>query len=287
MSFLTSGLVTTSGGVVFGAALAAGTDWSLAPLQEPGDELKAQGFQLAANIARELSTLAVDRAYAPSPVKFNGTILQPDELNKAIRIGDMIGSPLILYRNRDKPADGTFLIGARDAGIFSVGGCPVIVATCGEHLVFAHAGRDCLLDRQRVLTNGKEKGRPHESVVNAVVSALLKKSRMDTDIKNICVHVFFSIRPEDFYHPFEHPNTNSGVYNRALATYARRNYDGTCIIHDRQGIYLDLPPIIAHQFRQLGVRSVNLDSAYLPTSASHTRNGDGKGRHLAMIVRYQ
>jgi hypothetical protein len=80
--------------------------------------------------------LGVTRALAPNPVEFNATIIHPIHLVRQLSVG-----ATTMHRNQGVPADGTFLAKPHDAGIFSAGGCGVIVAAYRGDLIFAHAGR--------------------------------------------------------------------------------------------------------------------------------------------------
>ena len=142
-------LTVPRGALYFTTACFAGPgkEWSLAPLQEPADVKKNP--VLAGKLREALTSLGADRLYAPSPVKANGEIIEPTMLNRPF----VLGKGVRLFRNPRMPADGTFLRGAGDAGIFSAGGCGVIAAALGDRLIFAHAGRESLIDRKRALIN--------------------------------------------------------------------------------------------------------------------------------------
>ena len=257
-----------------------GAEWSLAPLQESGSA--ATHPEHAKKIAQALYSIGAHHAYAPSPIEFNGKIVRPQELDVRIPIGNSIGvSEIALYRNPAKPADGTLLSRPGDAGIMSAGGCPIIVATYEEQCVFAHAGRDCLFDRTYFISDGKKKGREHESVVDSIFGALEAKHASE-----VRVWVFGSIRPEDFIHPFG--NERHGDHNAKLYHHLRRYYPGDCFMHDQAvAVYPDLPRIIREQFVRRGAElsQISLSSAYLPADVSRTFRGGSTARYLMAVVR--
>ena len=230
-----------------------------------------------------MAPLKASRVYAPSPTQFNGLVIEPEELDVEIPLSGLT----TLHRNRHVPADGTPISCVGDAGILSAAGCPLIVAAYEDSLVFAHAGRDCILDRARVQTAGKKKGRPHESVVNSLMEMLQKKSAFPDsfDPRKVEVWVYWSIQPDNFLHEFAHPT--HGRWNRAAADYVRRQFGDRTAMQNANGVWLDLPAIIQGQLVKLGVPvgNIDLDNAYLPESFPTTRTGDGKSRYLVGVVR--
>jgi hypothetical protein len=253
-----------------------GNSWSLARLQKAGDEKKAP--ELASMVNRALLGLGAHLAYAPTPVKFNGKLVRPDALmHERIPLGD-----IMLYRNPANPADGTWLPSRGCAGIFSAGGCSLIVATLGKEMVFAHAGRDCVIDRKRIVTRNNKEGRHYESVVNSIIASLAPSRFLCAQMH---VAVYYSIRPEDFRHDFDDANSDHVAYNTAAAHILRREYGEECGIVDSRGIGIDVPRIIRAQFYAQGVprENISLELAYLSDELPTTRRGGG--RYLAAVVR--
>ncbi len=268
------------GALYFTAACFAGPgkDWSLAPLQEPGDVKKNP--VLADKLRKAVVSLGADRLYAPTPIASNGTsngeIIEPTMLNRPF----VLGNGVLLFRNPKMPADGTFLRGAGDAGIFSAGGCGVIVAILGDRLIFAHAGRESLIDRNRVLGG---QGRRRESVVDSIVEAF-REFDSRADLRKLHAWVLYSIKPEDFFHRFD--DQEHLKYNRLVGSDLEDRGLGAGVRQKIGGVELDLPVIAGAQFRRYGVpeRNIHLEHCYLAKELPTTRT-DG-GRYLVAIVRH-
>ncbi|MGC9602307.1 MAG: hypothetical protein ABSE76_01010 [Minisyncoccia bacterium] len=258
--------------LIFTASCFAGKDWSLSPLQWPNDI--AANRPLANKVASALRSIGAVCAFAPNPTEFNAQIIQQGDLDRFL----MLGERLYMRRKQDCPADGTNLSMRGHAGIFSAGGCGVIVVSNGYDLVFAHAGRESLLDWRRVKTRGKEEDR-HTDVVENVIEAIGGKP------KDLHVWPFFFIKPSDFYHRFDDPDPKHAKYNRAAAEYLPHKYGVYAGKIDEHGIYIDLSNIAYAQAVKCGVlgENIHLDYRHMPEGLPHTRNGGG--RYLVAIVR--
>jgi hypothetical protein len=259
--------------VVFSASCFEGDGWSLGPLQWPADVQKNP--QLDMKLSDALVGHGVRRAYAPNPTKFNAKIISPQCLSREI----LLSGGMSLFRNQDIHADGTMLARGGDAGIFSAGGCGVIVAALGDELFFAHAGRECVIDRQRILTGNPS--RTNESIVHSIVQALAPVKWLRQQLQ---AWVFYSIKPEDFVHRFDDPDPKHAAYNKAAADSLQKEYPGEYGWSDNNGVHIDLPKIMQAQFRELDVEYVSLEHAYLADELPTTRNGGG--RYLVAIVRH-
>lgn len=256
-------------------------DWSLRSLQVPADADMEKNSGFVERLARALSNLGAMHAYAPNVVPASGAMANPEELATDIPIGRSIDYPLHLWRNQYHPADGTVLTRPGDAGIFSAGGCPMIVMKWRNQVGFAHAGRDSLLDRELML-NGT-KSRRYESVVDALIAKL----RVARDqLFDAHVWVLWSIRPEDFAHPFDH--TVHGKANQVMARYIIDTFGQKCARITATAVHLDLPELIQRQCMLDGIppRNIHLDYAYLPPGTPTTRTpGQEHLRSLIVVVR--
>ena len=270
-------LSTPGGKTVFTAACFSGTDkeWSLAPLQEPGDP--ARHPQLTHKIRSAMRHLGADRIYAPSPVDFNGVIIRPAELSRVMVLGHVI----LLLRNGNLKADGTFLRSGGDAGAFSAWGCSVIAATFGEHLIFAHAGRDCVINRKRVL--GEPGARPFESVVDSIVGAFRQLGAPgEGPLRGLHVWPLYSVRPDKFMHRYDDPVHSE--YNRKLGPYLDSLGLSGGYRRWTEGVELDIPAVIMLQFIRHGVPvgNIHMEAKYLPDGLPTS----GSGRYLVAVVRH-
>lgn len=266
---------TSRSGIRFTSACFPGADWSLGPLQKPEDAASQE--TLVRKLRGALRHLGASRAFAPSPVQFNGRIIMPDCLTVGIPLGD----GLLLQRNRAAPADGTLLHSAGDAGLYSAGGCGFIAAALDGHLVFAHAGRDCIIDRKRVLTGAPS--RQMESVVDYILNALTLAVGPGRSAE-IEVWVLYSISAEDFFHSYRHEEY--GEYNRLVGPDLHDRGLGAGALKKQGGICIDIPEVIRAQFIQRGVRpeQISLEHAPLPRELPTTRNGGG--RYLVALARH-
>ena len=209
-----------------------------------------------------------------NPTEFNARIIGRAILSRKL----ILPYGVTLFRNQSVPADGTSLRKPGDAGILSAGGCSIIVATLGDEVVFAHAGRECVLDRTRVLTNGAQTSRWAPSVVDNIVCALTPHPELRRYLR---AWVFYSIKAQDFDHRFD--DAKHASYNKAAAHYLPQEYGREFGRIDDEAVYIDIPKIVRRQFHQLGVENVSLEHAYLADELPTTRNGGG--RYLAAIVR--
>lgn len=270
-----------SGDVGFTITCASGakTNWSLALLENPGDENKHT--TLAENLAGVIKQQGGTRAFAPRPSDFNGKIIPPNTLHRRI-----IRLPfgVSLFCNPDEPADGTFLHKAGDTGIISAGGCPLIVATFQDNLIFAHAGRNSLLDMTFIRSNGNQRSRPRESVVDDIMKAFGTTPETSHEVR---AWVFFSIRPEYFSHPYG--DARHGSANQALARFLdERGHSENAFWVEGRALHLDLPELIKEQFKRYGVPegNVKIDHglAYLPEGFAHTRVREKEQRNRRNLI---
>lgn len=253
-------------------------NWSLSPLQEDGDQYEHP--ELAARLSAALAVAGVQRAFATSPTKFNAEMVRQEDLHKRIMLPD-----LLLFRNNMRPADGTELL-PLDAGLISTGGCPVIVMVWRERVRYAHAGRDCLIDRVYIEHEGRHRGmfRKHGSVCDALVDSIGVPRELRHEVS---VWVFGSITPKDFPHPLNHPK--HGTFNRQLHYFLRRarRYPSDCALASNDVLYLDLPKLIRAQLCMLGLRDDHIHTlgAYLEGGDVWLDGTPGAGRNLLVVAR--
>jgi hypothetical protein len=260
----------------FRAACFQGNHWSLAKLKSAGDEHLNPQFAL--QVGKALQNIGVRRAFGPSPVEFNGAYIDPWLLDQEI----VLPGPVYLYRNKEKPADATLIPQPRDAGIFSAGGCGVLVVTLGSLMVFAHCGRESVLDRMWIESYGKSSARKHRSVVDSIAHELGLLGHEEA-LERVHAWPLFFIKPKNFDHPFDHPQ--HGAYNQAAAGMIRSAYGCACARTHSSGVRIDLPKIVRAQFMQYGVpaENIHMEHCYLADELPTTRKGGG--RYLVAVVR--
>ncbi|HVY72551.1 MAG TPA: hypothetical protein VG984_00640 [Candidatus Paceibacterota bacterium] len=271
-----------SGNIRFTASIFGSKDenLSLAGLYGPQDVLKRRGFCDA--LKYELTGLGARRVFAPTPVdpegKFKAILIPPHELTTKIPLGHGLN----LWRNRAKPADGTLLQQVGDTGIISAGGCPTIVATYRDKCIFAHAGRDCLIDRKWIDSRFTQRGRQHGSVVDSIIQTLKTSEPFEAD--DVEVWVFWAIKPENFYDNLDDPKW--GKRNRETFNYVQGRFGKAAYEQDGRLIGYDLPVMIGALFAQHGVLNIYDDHAYLPDEFPTTRTkGQERMRYLSAFVR--
>jgi hypothetical protein len=151
-------------------------------------------------------------------------------------------------------------------------------------MVAAHDGRESMLNRQEILTEGKTRSRPLDLADNMLVSL---GALCPHDMHNVYAWPLYFISPLEFAHRPDDPK--HGEYNRAAARYLPKLYgeDAGCVEPDGT-ISIDLPRIFKRQLMKKGVPEQNicLDHAYLSGELPHTRKGDGSGKYLAAAVRH-
>lgn len=245
--------------------------WSLAVMQKQQD--LQEHYQLAMGIHVALRGMEAKRAYAPNVAVASARIISPSELKTRIRL-----SSIDLYRNKDMPADGTFL-DRNEAFVMSAAGCPVIIATAGDRLIVAHAGRDSLVDRRAVM--GATPCREHLSVVHAIIEAFAKKGLAPETVK-MCMQ--FAIPADVFEHRFDHPRY--GTFNRALKKFVDKRWSG-CTTEENGRMFLNLEFLFEEQAKQAGVRNVwAMNSLAVFPLLAHTHDGrDPQARNLFLVKR--
>lgn len=264
--------------VEFSAACFQGSDWSLGPLQEPADA--AKNPKLARKLRDAMRHLEADRVYAPNPTAFNAEIIPPSLIDKRL----VLGGGIILFRNKAAPADGTFLRSPRDAGIFSAGGCGMLVAVYRGQMIFAHAGRECLLDRVWVKSQGAHGGRRNISVVDSIMQAFCLESLKE--LAQMHVWPMWFIKPQDFRHMLDDPDPEHRKYNAAARSYLPWLYNETCVTPIEGGVLIDLAHIARLQLlrHDLPEENIHMEHCYLSDELPTTRKGGG--RYLAAAVRH-
>lgn len=265
-------------GLTFRARCIGGRDWSLKDLYSPHRQT-----ELGMDLGREMHALGAEQVLAPTP-GFNAEFIARDRLTTRIPLTqDYSVTSLSLWRNKAEPADCAPLFFKGCAGVFSAGGCPLVLGVHEANAVFAHAGQQSVFDPGLVMDEGAT--RTHESVANTILHALGNMARHYLDPSDVEVWVIGSIKGDQLSHDLDHPE--HGTYNKALVRYGQR-YANNAVSEDGRKVYVDLPRVLEQQFLALGVRGDKIfvdETSYVPEDLPTTRNGGGTRRYLAAIVR--
>ncbi|MCX6787164.1 MAG: hypothetical protein NTY93_01405 [Candidatus Kaiserbacteria bacterium] len=235
-------------------------NWSLKPLQTQEDVPREP--ELVAGLRDVLQKMNVHKAYAPHVASASAQVIDINELTERINLG----AGRYLYRNCSVPADGVF-IKPQHAFMMSSAGCPIIIATGGEHMVVAHAGRDSLIDYAAVIG---EPDRQQVSIVDSIVEAFIMRG---VSRDEIAMCMLFSIPVEKFEHKLNHPS--HGYYNQRLDQFAEVRWPG-CIHRSNGSLFLDLETVFKKQAlkAEIGEKNVQvMDSLSLHSSLAHTHDG--------------
>lgn len=234
---------------------------------------------LSARIRDAALALGVGDIYAPGPVASNAAYIDYRDLTTMTELGDGVRT----WRNPDKEAD-VIMVPKGAAMMMSIASCTGIAAYSGTHLLAAHAGRECVIDRNRIL--GKHPRRAVEGIAETIIGQF---QLLDTPPSSIRIAMFGSIPARMYLHPLDHPE--HGAFNRLLGPYIRDN-GWTSFAGLRtadvvgNAIRLDIPRLVAAQFLQKGVPPLNIDlrHAYADPETMWLDGARGKPRNLFMLV---
>ena len=246
------------------------TGWSLKPMQSQQDVFTNQA--LANGLRAAFVSIGAYEAYAPNVATASAHIVDTNELTTSIELG----VEMSISRNKELPADGVFLQRGKTF-VMSGAGCPLIIATAGEHTIVVHAGRDSLVERNAVL--GKP-SRKHISIVYAIIDGLLGKGAL---LNEIAMLMMFSIPVGMFEHRPDDPKY--GAYNKALDGLVGKLWpDG--IVRRDGSMFVDLESIFLAQVRESGIRRVwTTHSLEEYPDLAHTRDGKDSSRRNLYVVR--
>lgn len=216
---------------LFGSAFDTELDihWSLSSLQKRGDESKHENIELLSRLKRIAEAFDLKTLHAPNPTQFNGKIVSRQELKERIPVGEK------MFLRRGAYADG-IEIKPGEALILSSGGCPLLTVIWKSRVIAAHAGLKCLFD----IDNANR-----ESVVDAALQHVGYKRRRSFD--SLEVRIDFSINPEVFDHPWDHPEW--GSKNEKLCRELEYRWGASVFAGERTHGRIDLIELIKQQLR--------------------------------------
>jgi hypothetical protein len=207
--------------------------------------------------------------FAPSPVEMTGEVVNSSEMlgHWQIFLDDLARRKLY----RGAKGDGFSFINEWNSYSVSAADCALVVAKSGDLIIAAHAGRNSVIDMERMKGN---KPRKNESVVHAICNVI---GRAGGVIRDTQVWVGFSISPgPHFGHAI---SDEKNPHNKAMVEYIARNYGLSCFKQDGAGGtlgWLDTKELILRQFLNLGVREENIELDSVCTYS----NKDTQGKYL-------
>lgn len=255
-------------------------NWSLAGLYSQED-VDRQPL-LARRLADELIRRDVRRAYAPSVAAHSARIVGREELTTCMKLPGGV----LLYRNKDLPADGV-PIRRKEAFIMSGAGCPPIIIAGKGHCIPVHGSRQSLIDVERASDEHRTPSREYESVIHAAVAFLRERHKVQPH--HLALRGGLHIAPDLFEHPFSHPKL--AIQNLALYDYLCDEYDAFTAMQSTKG-HLDLADLAMRIALKLGFPEKRVSFAPpLPEEAVTTRNEPeypgGPWRNLVIVYRTQ
>lgn len=230
-------------------------DWTFRNLGDPGSPA-------ARHLPAIASEIGVQSVLAPSPVAFNGTIIDAEELTTRVELGN----GLVIFRNSDKPADGV-LLAPGQAYAMSGAGCAVLWG----YMINPHT-KDII----RV-------GAAHmglKSLLNNVAENLF--TALGDSPPDMYFGVELSIDPEIFIHEWDHPTDaerNRQLCEDVVAKFGSDAVVGLGTPEERMG-RIDLFNIARAHLMRLAVPSQNIscgmrigkNSVFYTTRESTKRN---------------
>ncbi len=225
------------------------------------------------NLIRQRGT-SVSKLYAPNAAQPSARIMPPSWFTTEVHLS----AYLTLYNNSRHPCEGTW-IEPGEGVVFNTKGCPILVFTGGRHCLVVHAGRDSLIDRQKIVTG--HKSRYHEGVIHAVVERF---RRLHISPNELQIQGFYGIDPQSFDHRFDDPVY--GQINRMIAdTYNRRGRKVIDTYADGSQKFV-FGELIRLQSDELGIPQVNVSySRRLPVKGHYAAHSTHPKSNLVMVLR--
>ena len=221
--------------------------------------------------------------FAPIPTKSNAEICtESDAMKTRLELySELYGSSVLLWRGAY--ADGTVLNLRKATGVIAAAGCPIITMWGkSTHLGYAHAGRDCLIDREKIQN---KKARKHESVVVSLVEAML----VANSVRDLHAEILFPIDPHDFLHPWDH--SQYGEFNKLMTEYIAKRWGTECIVEyddpkKRALGRISQDAVIRSQLIECGVLPERITSFPAPTRNKwfDTREGNSSSSARNAII---
>lgn len=278
--------------ILDGAALVAGFgqgqdgyDWSLRGFKPSGE---VENPDLAARIAIIARMLGAEDILAPYPTKMNSEITGTEKLKTSF---ELPLSDVHLWRGVE--ADGVRLQYAGDAFAMSAADCALVVVKWRTQMWAAHAGRDSLIDRTFIKTNGREQGKRYKSVVDSIMHEIPRKFLHETVVYYGCT----ISKGEHFEHPIDHPNSEHADFNKKMLQFIADKYSNPADPATSGDEYwkrgqIDIRWLIRKQFERYDVTNFETDQVctFSETDPAgnliwHSNRRDKIKRNLFLVIR--
>lgn len=232
------------------------TDWRTAPLESEGDQKKAP--EVIKLLEQITSTYKINRILSPNVSRFNSVFLS-DGSQYPWKL-TLRGTACKLHRGLY--GDG-FEVHPSDVGIIAPADCAVVVATTPNGRVFMlHAGRDSLVDRQKIMSGIESK--QFESIIFAAWHEMCRVSK-----ENALQSKWFVLPSISHGDHFQHNWEDSvrGDANKLMVSYLTKRYDNAVKGNLESGM-INIPAIIASQLVQYC--GVNPENIFVDTRCTYT-----------------
>lgn len=250
------------------------SNWSLKQVRNQNDVSQGDAEQqrFVRGLRYALYDMNIKKAYAPKIVPPTGRVVDIRSLTQRIQLG----GDMCVCRGKD-PADG-IRINPEEGFLASLGGCPLIIAVCGELMIVAHAALDSMIHPDVVL--GRKSITEEPGIVNAVINEFLKQG---ASVERISMCMVFSIPlyKRQFNHSIYGPGNIAlwGIISKQWPAGAtRKNGD----------MILNLEGLFTEQARRRGVQDIQttLPLTEFP-DLPHTYDGKSAPnlRYLAIVKR--
>ncbi len=236
-------------------------NFSLKDLQSMGDEKKQENEGLVRCFREVANHFNIRRIYAPRPVNMNSEVVDPQDLGVELVIdykdfGDAGGLETLLLRGVN--ADGIRL---PEKSMFAVSSadCALIVVKWRNQMWAAHAGRDSLMDRELIETNGLRVGKYYPSVVNSIMEEIPRKFSSETQVFMGCT----ISKGAHFEHPIDHPNPKYAEFNQKMINHIWKTYGQPVSSQDMsfwERGQIDMKWLMRRQFESYGVIHFETDN---------------------------
>ncbi len=267
--------------IAFGAPF----NWNYAGASR--EEMEAKNPGITAVLEEVMRKYDIKRALVPKPA-FNAKVVIDADLPNELLPN--------FFRGAD--ADGVILERPDDAYFLASADCLAAAIFDPEtgFLAALHCGRDALVDRVRLDTNGL-KYRDQESVIDAGIYLLdeefFVRTGSNEDSSRMSVFLAAGIRPSSFHHPIQdvtYGETNERLILHLIEEQTKKGFYFSSIVKDVPNGSIDLFALARHQLHQHGIDVVCEDEFDTATSKNeqgnflfHSNRRDKVKRNLVII----